>query len=72
MWISEFMTSLVHRMESRIDRAIQRNPVSKSQKRKISRSYSKRALYGRKLFWSVTIIKFTFIVYYLSLLVAVN
>jgi hypothetical protein len=33
-WISEFKASLVYRMSSRTARAIQRNPVSKNQKKK--------------------------------------
>jgi hypothetical protein len=31
-WISEFEASLVYKMSSRIARAIQRNPVSKTKK----------------------------------------
>jgi hypothetical protein len=34
MWISEFEASLVYRVSSRTARAIQRNPVSKNQKKK--------------------------------------
>jgi hypothetical protein len=34
MWISEFKASLVYRVSSRTARAIQRNPVSKNQKKK--------------------------------------
>jgi hypothetical protein len=33
-WISEFKASLVYRVSSRTARAIQRNPVSKKQKNK--------------------------------------
>ena len=33
-WISEFEASLVYRVSSRTARAIQRNPVSKSQNRR--------------------------------------
>jgi hypothetical protein len=33
-WISEFKTSLVYKVSSRTARAIQRNPVSKNQKKK--------------------------------------
>jgi hypothetical protein len=33
-WISEFQASLVYKVSSRKARAIQRNPVSKSQKKK--------------------------------------
>jgi hypothetical protein len=33
-WISEFEASLVYRVSSRTARAIQRNPVSKNQKKK--------------------------------------
>jgi hypothetical protein len=33
-WISEYEASLVYRMSSRTARAIQRNPVSKNQKKK--------------------------------------
>jgi hypothetical protein len=33
-WISEFEASLVYKVSSRTARAIQRNPVSKNQKRK--------------------------------------
>jgi hypothetical protein len=33
-WISEFAASLVYRVSSRTARAIQRNPVSKNQKKK--------------------------------------
>jgi hypothetical protein len=32
-WISEFETSLVYRLSSRIARATQRNPVSRKKKR---------------------------------------
>jgi hypothetical protein len=41
--ISEFKASLVYRMSSRTARAIQRNPVSKNQKRKINK-YNKMKL----------------------------
>jgi hypothetical protein len=34
--ISEFEASLVYRVSSRIARAIQRNPVSKKKKKKVS------------------------------------
>jgi hypothetical protein len=33
-WISEFEASLVYRVSSRTARAIQRNPVSKNQKKR--------------------------------------
>jgi hypothetical protein len=33
-WISEFEASLVYKVSSRTARAIQRNPVSKNQKKK--------------------------------------
>jgi hypothetical protein len=33
-WISEFKASLVYRVSSRTARAIQRNPVSKTQKKR--------------------------------------
>jgi hypothetical protein len=36
-WISEFEASLVYRVSSRTARAIQRNPVSKNQKKKRGR-----------------------------------
>jgi hypothetical protein len=38
-WISEFEASLVYRVSSRTARAIQRNPVSKNQKKKLSEIY---------------------------------
>jgi hypothetical protein len=39
-WISEFEASLVYRVSSRTARAIQRNPVSKNQKKKKKRFIS--------------------------------
>jgi hypothetical protein len=36
-WISEFEASLVYKVSSKIARAIQRNPVSKNQKKKKER-----------------------------------
>jgi hypothetical protein len=40
--ISEFETSLVYRMNSRTDRAIQRNPVSKNKNKNRNKNKNKR------------------------------
>ena len=41
-WISEFQASLVIKVSSRTARAIQRNPVSKNQKKKKERKEKKK------------------------------
>jgi hypothetical protein len=41
--MSEFEASLVYKVSSRTDRAIQRNPVSKKQKQKTKQNKTKRA-----------------------------
>jgi hypothetical protein len=38
-WLSEFKASLVYRVSSRTVRAIQRNPVSKNQKKKKKKKF---------------------------------
>jgi hypothetical protein len=43
-WISEFEASLVYKVSSRTARAIQRNPVSKNQKKKKKKVRNKRRL----------------------------
>jgi hypothetical protein len=40
-WISEFEANLVYKVNSRTGRAIQRNPVSKNQKKKKKRGKKK-------------------------------
>jgi hypothetical protein len=42
--ISEFKTSLVYKVSSRTARAIQRNPVSKNQKKKKKKQEGKRSV----------------------------
>jgi hypothetical protein len=42
MWISEFEASLVYRVSSRIARAIQRNPVSKTKQNKTKQNKTKQ------------------------------
>jgi hypothetical protein len=46
-WISEFEASLVYRVSSRTARAIQRNPVSKNQKKKKKKEASRGSRRGR-------------------------
>jgi hypothetical protein len=41
-WISEFEASLVYKVSSRTDRAIQRNPVSKKQTNKTKQKKKKK------------------------------
>jgi hypothetical protein len=43
-WISEFEASLVYKVSSRIARAIQRNPVSKNQKKKKKKEKSQTSV----------------------------
>jgi hypothetical protein len=44
--ISEFEASLVYRVSSRVARAIQRNPVSKTNKKKRKKERKKNAFFG--------------------------
>jgi hypothetical protein len=50
-WISEFEASLVYRVSSRTARAIQRNPVSKNQKKrkKKKRKKEKKSREGQRM-----------------------
>ena len=47
--ISEFEASLVYKVSSRTARAIQRNPVSKNQKKKKTKKKNKKILYHVKV-----------------------